>query len=83
MERSNILTTITDVVNRLRRQNGLDAVEVCDDSSLLDGSLGIDSLDLAALVVELDETLANGTTEFDGRPVATVGQLAAIYAQGA
>ena len=53
---------------------------MADDTLLLGGRLGIDSLDLAAIVVNLSEIaqndpFANGFIEF-----RTVGELARLYA---
>lgn len=51
-----------------------------DDTRLLGGSLGIDSLDLAGLVVNLTE--ATGKDPFANGFIAfrTVGELARLYA---
>jgi acyl carrier protein len=52
-----------------------------NDSDTLTGTLGLDSLDLAVVVVRLEQRL--GCDPFrDGRPlVATFGELVALYEQ--
>lgn len=81
MQKTEILALIGQLVNRQRATNGLAAVEVDPQSRLLGDSLGIDSLDLAAIVVELEERtgrdpFAQGIVNFQ-----TAGALADLYAE--
>lgn len=80
MQSNEVLGLIGQLVNRQRATNGLSAAEVCRESRLLGDSLGIDSLDLAAIVVELEERtgrdpFAQGIVDFQ-----TAGALADLYA---
>jgi acyl carrier protein len=73
------MALIGQLVNKYRRQNSLDPICVEETSLLLDGYLGIDSLDLAVLVVELEEAtgcdpFAQGIINF-----RTAGELAELY----
>jgi acyl carrier protein len=79
--RDEILRFIERVVNDARHASDLPPLRLDATATLLDGTLGIDSLDLAALVVELQDA-----TDFD--PFAsglinfrTVGQLADLFAR--
>lgn len=80
MQRQEVLALIGHLVNQQRAVNDLPSVEVGPDSRLLGDSLGIDSLDLAAIVVELEERtgldpFAQGIVNFQ-----TAGALADLYA---
>jgi len=49
------------------------------DARLLDGDLGIDSLDLATLVVALEEQTGREPFKAGFRMFTTVGELAALF----
>ncbi len=76
-----ILGQISEIVQRILAEKGLDAPPISADTALLDGSVGIDSLDLAVLVRELEDVVgrdpfADGFIEFQ-----TAGELAKLYLQ--
>jgi acyl carrier protein len=79
MNEQQVLGQITQIVQRILLEKGLDAPPIRPDTALLDGTLGIDSLDLAVLVRELEEVVghdpfAEGFIEFQ-----TAGELAKLY----
>ncbi|MFN3746380.1 MAG: acyl carrier protein [Hyphomicrobiaceae bacterium] len=79
MNEQQVLGQITQIVQRILSEKGLDAPPIGPDTALLDGTLGIDSLDLAVLVRELEEVVghdpfADGFIEFQ-----TAGELAKLY----
>lgn len=72
--------TIVDVINKVRTDLGRDALTP-HDSDALTGELGLDSLDLAVLVVSLEKEL--GVDPFrDGSATArTLGELVKVYCE--
>jgi acyl carrier protein len=79
MTEQDVLSQITEVVNRIMSDKGLDPVTINPATELLGGEIGIDSLDLATLVRELEEMngfdpFAEGFIEF-----RTAGELAKLY----
>jgi acyl carrier protein len=79
MIEQDVLKQINEITNRMLADKGLEPVDVVGHTELLGGSVGIDSLDLATLVRELEEVVgfdpfANGFIEF-----RTAGQLAKLY----
>ncbi|NLE87774.1 MAG: acyl carrier protein [Myxococcales bacterium] len=79
MEKQEILSAIQKLVADILEQKGLDVVTLDASTELLGGELGIDSLDLATLVRELEETtgrdpFSEGFIEF-----RTAGELADLY----
>lgn len=79
MNEQQVLGQITQIVQRILSEKGLDAPPIGPGTALLDGTLGIDSLDLAVLVRELEEVVghdpfADGFIEFQ-----TAGELAKLY----
>ena len=72
--------TIVDSINQVRTDSGRESLSA-SDSDTLTGELGLDSLDLAVLVVSLEKSL--GVDPFrDGSVTArTLGELAAVYQQ--
>lgn len=69
---------IVDVINKVRTDLGREALTP-QDSDALTGELGLDSLDLAVLVVSLEKEL--GVDPFrDGSATArTLGELVKVY----
>jgi acyl carrier protein len=83
MTEQEVLTQITQITNRMLADKGLEEVTISRDTELLGGEVGIDSLDLATLVRELEEftgfdPFANGFIDFQ-----TAGQLAKLYIRSA
>lgn len=75
---TNIREAVCRTINRVRSDSGRDAMEP-QDSHALTGECELDSLDLAQLVVALEQAL--GVDPFrDGSATArTVGELIAVY----
>ncbi len=81
MNEQDALGQIQKLVGNILEQKGLDAATVDAGTELLGGSLGIDSLDLAMLVREMEEVAGfdpfqDGFIEF-----RTAGELAKLYAK--
>jgi acyl carrier protein len=79
MTEQDVLKQIDEITNRMLADKGLAKVEIAANTELLGGSVGIDSLDLATLVRELEELngfdpFADGFIDFQ-----TAGQLARLY----
>ena len=77
--RTEALSSINEFINEVRLNKGLGSMVVTKDTSLLDGEAGIDSLDLAALVVHLEgetgcDPFRDGFINFN-----TAGELAALF----
>jgi acyl carrier protein len=81
MNESDILTVIEKQVGSILTSKGLPAPKISAATQLLGGEVGIDSLDLAVLVSELEGAIGhdpfrNGFIEF-----RTAGELAKLYAR--
>jgi len=81
MTEEEVLTHIERLVTNTLKGKGLPAAKIEQQTELLGGAVGIDSLDLALLVRELEEVVghdpfADGFIEF-----RTVGELAKLYAR--
>jgi acyl carrier protein len=77
--RTELLEKIRTAVKRIAEEKKLSVQPIGEETVLLGSDLGIDSLDLAAIVVELSETTGtdpfqNGFVEF-----RTVGELSDLY----
>ncbi len=71
---------IQKIVDGIRRQKGFPTVPLAEQTRFLDGQLGIDSLDLAVVVTELEQTTRKDPFKHGFRNFRTVGELARIYA---
>jgi acyl carrier protein len=74
------------VIAELRQilaDKGVDAGEIAPDMVLLNGPLPIDSLDLATLVVALEERTGREPFKAGFRLFTTVGELADLFAEAA
>lgn len=80
MNRDEIITAISDSINRALRDKGRDPVRVGADTVLLGGDIAIDSLDLATIVVELEGETGKDPFEAGFIDFSTVGELADLYA---
>ncbi len=79
MNEADMIKQITEVLGRIAANKGATLPSVDAGTELLGGGLPIDSLDLALLVVELEEftgfdPFATGFVNF-----RTVGELAQLY----
>ncbi|NJN63394.1 MAG: acyl carrier protein [Acidobacteria bacterium] len=79
--RAEVLSAIEHEIHIVLEQSGRDKVPVLPTSRVLGGDLGLDSLDLAQVVVALQERFqkdpfADGFINF-----TTVDELAALYAE--
>jgi acyl carrier protein len=75
-----LIETIGLFVNNVRRNKGLSPILIDENSSLLDGQAGFDSLDLAALVVELQNASGQDPFEHGFVNFSSAGELAALFA---
>jgi len=80
MNVTQVVSAIDTLVQDALKQRGLPPQPITVDTLLLGSSLGIDSLDLAAIVVQLTEE--TGKDPFDDGFIdfRTVGELARLYA---
>ncbi|HXG33401.1 MAG TPA: phosphopantetheine-binding protein [Bryobacteraceae bacterium] len=80
MGHEELITRIQAVLNQILDAKGVPRVELSEDVPVLDGTLPIDSLDLAQIVIELQS--ATGKDPFrDGFiQFRTVGELARLFA---
>lgn len=79
MNRDEAIATVARVLNLMIQDRGEAPCEIREDTRILGGDLPVDSLDLAAVVVQLEEMsgydpFRDGFIEF-----RTVGELAALY----
>lgn len=79
MNEQQILAQIETIVQRTLSDKGLKAPAIAPSTELLGGEVGIDSLDLAMLVRELEDVVGhdpfhNGFIDF-----RTAGELAKLY----
>lgn len=70
--------TIVDTINRVRTDSGREVLAPTDADTLT-GELGLDSLDLAVLVVSLEKALGTDPFRDGSRTARTVGELVAVY----
>jgi acyl carrier protein len=82
MTEQQVLQQINELLAELMKAKGSPAPRVGADTELLGGEIDIDSLDLATLVRELEESIgfdpfADGFIEF-----RTAGELAKLYVRG-
>jgi acyl carrier protein len=75
-----VLDTTIKTIQRVLEDRGLAAAGITAETVLLNSGLGIDSLDLATIVVQMTE--ATGRDPFAGGFIdfRTVGDLARLYA---
>ena len=70
--------TIMDTINKVRTDSGRDAVDG-KDGDLLTGELGLDSLDLAVLVVSLEKKLGVDPFRNGSATARTLQDLVTVY----
>jgi len=74
-----MLSTTIEIVRRVLEDKGLKCHEISDNTPLLGSSLGIDSLDLATIVVQLTEVTGKNPFQDGFIEFRTVGELARLY----
>lgn len=72
--------TICTIINRVRTDSGREAMEIRDDHQLT-AEIGLDSLDLAQLVVAIEKELGVDPFRDGSASARTVGELVAVYEQ--
>jgi acyl carrier protein len=80
MNITQVVSAIDTLVQDALKQRGLPPQSLTADTLLLGASLGIDSLDLAAIVVQLTEETGKDPFEDGFVDFRTVGELAQLYA---
>ena len=80
MTQPEILDAIRRFVNETRQNKGMPPISVQESTALLGGDAGLDSLDLAALVVELQSETERDPFEQGFINFATAGELAELFA---
>ena len=79
MTKDQAVSLVGEVLNKIIKEKGESPCEIQEETLVLGDSLPIDSLDLAAVVIELEEATSfdpfkNGFINF-----RTVGELAQLY----
>jgi acyl carrier protein len=80
MSIAQLVSLIESMVHDALMQKGLPPQPVCGETMLLGSPLGIDSLDLAAIVVRLSEQTGRDPFQDGFVDFRTVGDLAQLYA---
>ena len=78
MTEIDVKSTIANVINKILTDSGRPAKEIGDDD-ILTVAVGLDSLDLAVLVVSLEQQLGVDPFRDGASAVPTFGQLVAMY----
>lgn len=79
MNEQQVLEQISQIIQRILSDKGLDAPPISAGTTLLDGTVGIDSLDLAVLVRELEEAVGRDPFQDGFIEFQTAGELAKLY----
>jgi len=80
MADQDVHSTVVDVINRVLSDSGRPTRSIENDDTFT-GTLGRDSLDLAVMVVGLEQQLGVDPFRAGAKPVANVGQLVELYEQ--
>ena len=75
-----VRSKVAEVINRILTDSGRPKVEL-QDTDILTETVGLDSLDLAVLVVGLEQSLGIDPFRQGAQPVPTFGQLCDLYHQ--
>ena len=78
MNADQLRDTVATVINRVLNDSGRPAREIRPEDTLT-GTLGLDSLDLAVMVVGLEQALGIDPFRAGAAPVATFAQLVELY----
>ena len=80
MTDSDLRQSIVDTINKVRTDSGREAIEA-RENDVLTGELGLDSLDLAVLVVTIKKSLSVDPFREGSATARTLGELVAVYEQ--
>ncbi|MCA9198983.1 MAG: acyl carrier protein [Planctomycetales bacterium] len=73
-----VRTKVAEVINKVLVDSGRPAIEL-EDEDILTETVGLDSLDLAVLVVGLEQSLGIDPFREGASPVPTFGELCKVY----
>lgn len=79
MTKHEIIEKIRKIIERTTAESGLMVQSIAEDTVLIESTLGIDSLDLAAMVVELSEVTGKDPFQDGFIEFRTVGELSDLY----
>lgn len=79
MTRNQLLERIRTTIERIAAEKNLTVPPIAEETVLLGSTLGIDSLDLAAIVVELSEVTGKDPFQDGFIEFRTVGELSDLY----
>ena len=77
MSASEVRETIVAAVNKIRRDSGRDEIQPSDDTPIAE--LGLDSLDLAVLVVSLEQSLGRDPFRDGAAQITSFGEFVELY----
>ena len=80
MTRAEVRAQVVSVIQRILTDSGRTPGDLADDDRLT-GAVGLDSLDLAVMVVGLEQSLGIDPFREGAAPVATIGALVDLYAE--
>jgi acyl carrier protein len=81
MSEQELLVLIKTVIDRIAASKGTTAPRILPNTPLLGGGLPIDSLDLATLMVELEQATGQDPFKVGFVDFRTAGDLAQLYRQ--
>ncbi len=70
---------IVEYINRVRAQKGLEVMSASKDTELIGEKSGLDSLDLAVLVTELEQKTGKDPFKDGFIMFRTIGELTVLY----
>ncbi|MEM5518145.1 acyl carrier protein [Henriciella sp. AS95] len=81
MTEQEIYKIIVDTISEILDDKGLDVPEITPETEILGDDLGIDSLDLATMVSDLEGRIGHDPFDKGFIEFKTVGELTKLYAQ--
>lgn len=81
MSEQELIDLIKQAIDRIAASKGTTAPKIVANTALLGGGLPIDSLDLATLVVELEQATGRDPFKEGFVDFRTAGELARLYRQ--
>ena len=78
-----IRRSIFSYIDKVREQKGLEVMKASDDTELIGEDTGLDSLDLAVLVTELEQKTGKDPFKEGFIMFRTVAEWAALYEESA